>query len=75
VGRILDAVKKYPELQGAAEALEAAKRKSDAEYDAGSAQRSMAQVRAKLLERLSAGDIIKARGVDLWIDSQLDRGD
>jgi cell filamentation protein len=72
---ILDAVKKYPELQGAAEALEAAKRKSDAEYDAGSAQRFMAQVRAKLLERLSAGDIIKARGVDPWIDPQLDRGD
>jgi cell filamentation protein len=61
---ILDAVKKYPELQGAAEALEAAKRQSDAEYDPGSARLFMAQVHAKLLERLSTGDIIQARAVD-----------
>jgi Fic/DOC family len=35
---ILDAVKRFPELQGAADALAAAKRKSDAEYDAGTAR-------------------------------------
>jgi hypothetical protein len=51
-------------LQGAAEALEAAKRQSDAEYDPGSARLFMAQVHAKLLERLSTGDIIQARALD-----------
>ena len=51
-------------MQGAAEALEAAKRKSDTEYDPGSARLFMAQVHAQLLERLSTGDIIQARAVD-----------
>jgi cell filamentation protein len=53
-----EAVKQFPELQGAAAALEAAQRKADAEYDVGSARLFMAKVRAQLLERLSTGDII-----------------
>ena len=61
---ILDAVKRFPELQGAADALAAAKRKSDAEYDAGTARLFLAKVQAKLLERLSTGDIIQPRIAD-----------
>jgi cell filamentation protein len=58
---ILDAVKRFPELQGTADALAAAKRKSDAEYDAGTARLFLAKVQAQLLERLSTGDIIQPR--------------
>jgi cell filamentation protein len=58
---ILDAVKLFPELQGAADALEEAKRKAQAEYDAGTARLFIAKVQAQLLERLSAGDIIQPR--------------
>jgi hypothetical protein len=61
---ILDAVKRFPELQGAADALTAAKRKSDVEYDAGTARLFLAKVQAPLLERLSTGDIIQARAAD-----------
>ena len=61
---ILDAVKRFPELQGAADALAAAKRKSDAEYDAGTARLFLAKVQAQLLERLSTGDIIQPRAPD-----------
>lgn len=57
---IEDAVKKHPELQGAANALEAAERKATAEYDAGTQREFMARVHAKLLERLIAGEIIHA---------------
>jgi cell filamentation protein len=58
---ILDAVKRFPELQGAADALAAAKRKSDAECDAGTARLFLAKVQAQLLERLTTGDIIQPR--------------
>jgi cell filamentation protein len=61
---ILDAVKLFPELQGAADALAAAKRKSDAEYDPGTARLFLAKVQAQLFERLSTGDIIQPRTVD-----------
>src|SRR3984885_709682 len=61
---ILDAVKRFPELQGAADALAAAKRKSDAEYDAATARLFLAKVQAQLLERLSTGDIIQPRAPD-----------
>ena len=44
-----------------ADALAAAKRKSDAEYDAGTARLFLARVQAQLLERLSTGDIIQPR--------------
>jgi cell filamentation protein len=58
---ILDAVSRFPELQGAADALAAAKHKSDAEYDAGTARLFLAKVQAQLFERLSTGDVIKPR--------------
>jgi len=58
---ILDAVKLFPELQGAADALEAAQRKAQAEYDTGTARLFIAKVQAQLLERLSAGEIIQPR--------------
>jgi site-specific recombinase len=61
---ILDAVKLFPELQGAADALVAAKRKGDAEYDVGTARLFLAKVQAQLLERLSTGDIIQPRIAD-----------
>jgi cell filamentation protein len=61
---ILDAVKLFPELQGAADALAAAQRKSDAEYDPGTARLFVAKVQAQLFERLSTGDIIQPRTVD-----------
>ncbi len=61
---ILDAVKRFPELQGAADALAAAKRKGDAEYDAGTARLFLTKVQAQLLERLSMGDIIQPRAAD-----------
>jgi hypothetical protein len=61
---ILDAVKRFPELQGAADALAAAKHKSDAEYDAGTARLFLAKVQAQLLERLSTGDVIQPRAPD-----------
>ena len=56
---ILDAVQRFPELKGAADALEAAQRKGEAEYDPGTARLFMAKVHAQLLERLSTGDIIR----------------
>jgi hypothetical protein len=58
---ILDAVKRFPELQGAADALEAVQRKGEAEYDAATARLFIAKVQAQLLERLSAGEIILPR--------------
>jgi cell filamentation protein len=58
---ILDAIKRFPELEGAADALAAAKRKGDAEYDAATARLFLAKVQAQLLERLSTGDIIQPR--------------
>jgi len=58
---ILDAVRRFPELQGAADALAAAKRKGDTEYDAGTARLFLAKVQAQLFERLSTGDIIRPR--------------
>jgi cell filamentation protein len=58
---ILDAVKLFPELQGAADALEAATRKAQSEYDPGTARLFVAKVQAELLERLSTGDIIQPR--------------
>jgi cell filamentation protein, protein adenylyltransferase len=61
---ILDAVKRFPELQGAADSLAAAKRKSDAEYDAGTARLFLAKVQARLFERLSSGDIVQLRVAD-----------
>ena len=61
---ILDAVKRFPELQGAADALAAAKRKGDAEYDAGTARLFFAKVQAQLLERLSTGEIIQPHTAD-----------
>jgi cell filamentation protein len=61
---ILDAVRRFPELQGAAEALAVAKRKGDAEYDAGTARLFLAKVQAQLLDRLSMGDIIQPRIAD-----------
>ena len=61
---ILDAVKRFPELQGAADALATAKRKTDAEYDAGTARLFLAKVQAQLLEHLSTGDIIQPRAPD-----------
>jgi cell filamentation protein len=61
---ILDAVKRFPELEGAADTLAAAKRKGDAEYDAATARLFLAKVQAQLLERLSTGDIIQPRLTD-----------
>lgn len=58
---ILDAVQKFPELQGAADALAAAKSKADAEYDAGTARLFLAKVQAQLLERLNTGELIPPR--------------
>jgi hypothetical protein len=55
------AVRLFPELKGAAEVLEAAKRKSEVEYDAGTARLFMAKVQARLLQRLSTGEIIQPR--------------
>ena len=55
---------RFPELQGAADALAAAKRKGDAEYDAGTARLFLAKVQAQLFERLSTGDIIQPRTQD-----------
>jgi len=60
---ILDAVKLFPELRGAAHALEAAERKAQAEYDPGTARLFIAKVQAQLLERLNAGEIIQPRTV------------
>jgi cell filamentation protein len=60
---ILDAVQRFPELEGAAQALAEAKRKSDAEYDAGTARLFLAKVQAQLFERLSTGDIIQQPNV------------
>ena len=61
---ILDAVKRFPELEGAVNALYDAKRKADAEFDvAGQRQFMAAAVHAKLLDRLRAGEIINARAV------------
>ncbi len=57
-------MKRFPELQGAADALAAAKRKNDAEYDAGTARLFLAKVQAQLLERLITGDIIQPRALD-----------
>jgi hypothetical protein len=53
-------VKRFPDLQWAADALAAAKRKSDA----GTARLFLAKVQAQLLERLSTGDIIQPRIAD-----------
>ncbi len=61
---LLDAIKRFPELQGAADALAAAKRKGDAEYDADTARLFLAKVEAQLLERLRTGDIIQPRTVE-----------
>ena len=61
---IEDAVRRFPELQGAAEALAEAKRKSEAAYDAATARLFMAKVQAQLLERLKTGDIIQRRVAD-----------
>ena len=69
---ILDAVKRFPELEGAAQALAEAKRKSDAEYDAATARLFMAKVHARLLERLNTGDIIQPRIADPHLKSTPD---
>ncbi len=61
---ILDAVKHYPELQGAVNAPYAAKRKAEAEFEAADQRRFMAKVHAKLFERPRAAEIINARAVD-----------
>jgi cell filamentation protein len=58
---ILDAVKLFPELRGAADAFEAAKREGEAAYDPGTARLFIAKVQAQLLERLSSGEIIQPR--------------
>jgi cell filamentation protein len=60
---ILDAVKLFPELRGAADALEAAEHKAQAEYDPGTARLFIAKVQAELFERLSGGEIIQPRAV------------
>ena len=60
---ILDAVKRFPELEGAVNALYAAKRKAEAEFDVAGQRQFMAAVHAKLLDRLRAGEIINARAV------------
>jgi hypothetical protein len=60
----LDAVKLFPDFQGAAEALAQAQRKSDADYDAATGRLFMAKVQAQLLERLTTGDIIQPRTAD-----------
>jgi cell filamentation protein len=61
---ILDAVKHFPELEGAVNALYAAKRKAEAEFDAADQRLFITKVHAKLLERLRAGEIINALAVD-----------
>jgi cell filamentation protein len=61
---VLDAVKRFPELKGAVNALYAAKNKAKAEFDAADQRRFIAAVHAKLLDRLRAGEIINARAVD-----------
>jgi cell filamentation protein len=61
---ILDAVKRFPELQGAVNALYAAKRKVEAEFNAADQRLFIAKVHAKLLERLRAGEIFNAPDVD-----------
>jgi cell filamentation protein len=61
---ILDALKSFPELQGAAETLAQAQLKSDAEYDAATSRLFMAKVQAQLLARLSTGDIIQPRSAN-----------
>jgi cell filamentation protein len=57
---ILDAVKRHPELQGAAYALYAAKLKVEAELAADDQRLFVARVHAKLLERLRTGEIVNA---------------
>ncbi|MEO8924177.1 MAG: Fic family protein [Caldimonas sp.] len=61
---ISDAVKQFPELKGAAEVLEVAQRKAAADYDTGTQRVFIAGVHAKLLERLSTGEIVNARSAD-----------
>lgn len=61
---ILDAIKRFPELQGAVNALYAAKRKAEAEFNAADQRLFVAKVHAKLLERLRAGEIFNARDLD-----------
>jgi hypothetical protein len=61
---ILDAVKRFPELQGVVNALYAAKSKAEAEFDAADQRLFVAKVHAKLLERLRAGEIFNAPDVD-----------
>jgi cell filamentation protein len=58
------AAKRFPELQGAVNALYAARRKAEAEFNAADQRLFIAKVHAKLLERLRAGDIFNAREVD-----------
>ena len=65
---ILDAVKQYPELQGAADALYAAKRKAETEYAADDQRLFLSAVHAKLFERLRAGEIIPPRSANLRED-------
>ena len=57
---ISDAVKRYPELQGAANALEAARRKAEAIVHPTDQRQFMTNVQDKLLARLRAGEIISA---------------
>ena len=56
-----EALKRFPELKGAFDALAAATTKSDAEYDVATARLFMAKVQAQLLDRLKAGEIIQQR--------------
>jgi cell filamentation protein len=61
---IAAAVAKFPELQGAADILAAAERKAAAEYDPANARVFVAGIHARLVERLTQGDIVSPRRVD-----------
>lgn len=60
---ITDALKRFPELQGAANALEAAQVKAETSISPTDRRAFLYQVRATLLERLHAGEIINAPAV------------
>jgi hypothetical protein len=58
---ILDAVQRFPELRGAADALTAAEQRARLLFEGVAEQRLfLAEVQAKLLKRLETGEIIPA---------------
>ena len=60
---ITDALKRFPELQGAAHALDAARVKAETSISSTDRRAFLYQMKATLLERLHAGEIIHAPAV------------